>query len=241
MSYFPSSSSAHIFQDFQFYSRRLLLKIPLCQSPTTATPPATGTKHDISPFDSDDHSFDANVVMVTLLICAIICSIGLYSILRCALRCTRAVPSETGNNPSAPLAKTAGINKKALEAFPKVTYSDGLDQPGLDTECVICLSEFTDGECLRVLPQCNHGFHVRCIDKWLSSNSSCPTCRHCLIETCQKMMECTQASPPQPPPQPLQETIVTITPLEAEGLIHNYRNDQDFNIRMEKMKVPIVV
>ncbi|PNX78977.1 RING-H2 finger protein ATL72-like [Trifolium pratense] len=50
------------------------------------------------------------------------------------------------------------------------------------TDCPICLGEFMDGEKVRVLPNCNHGFHVECIDKWLLSHSSCPTCRQSLLE-----------------------------------------------------------
>lgn len=29
----------------------------------------------------------------------------------------------------------------------------------------------------RCLPKCGHGFHVECIDMWLSSHSNCPICR----------------------------------------------------------------
>ncbi|PKU67873.1 RING-H2 finger protein ATL45 [Dendrobium catenatum] len=46
-----------------------------------------------------------------------------------------------------------------------------------DQMCAVCLSEFADGENIRLLPECKHYFHVKCIDKWLQSHSSCPVCR----------------------------------------------------------------
>ncbi|KAK3232188.1 hypothetical protein Dsin_004069 [Dipteronia sinensis] len=46
-----------------------------------------------------------------------------------------------------------------------------------DFTCSICLSEFNDGEAIRLLPECQHSFHVPCIDMWLVSHSSCPLCR----------------------------------------------------------------
>ncbi|KAK7301714.1 hypothetical protein RJT34_12586 [Clitoria ternatea] len=46
-----------------------------------------------------------------------------------------------------------------------------------ELECVICLTAFEDGEMGRCLPKCGHGFHVECIDMWLSSHSNCPICR----------------------------------------------------------------
>ncbi|GAU13187.1 hypothetical protein TSUD_179300 [Trifolium subterraneum] len=121
-------------------------------------------------------------------------------------------------------ATNTGIKKKALKSFTTVSYSTELNLPSLDSECVICLSEFTNGDKVRLLPKCNHGFHVRCIDKWLSSHSSCPKCRQCLIETCKKIVG-SQGSSSQPQPMlfPAPETIVTIAPLEPEGLVRNYR------------------
>lgn len=47
-----------------------------------------------------------------------------------------------------------------------------LDRPE-NTAPNICIEEN-----VRVLPKCNHGFHLECIDKWLVSHSSCPMCRH---------------------------------------------------------------
>ena len=221
--YASTSPSTQLIQDLvgDFYSRRLLLHTPIYGSPATAAPPATGNSHDSSEPYTGSNSFDTNVVMVlSVLLCALICSLGLNSIIRCALRCSSLVASSE-NSPSARLANT-GVKKKALKTFSTLNYSAGLNLPGLDTECVICLSEFTPGERLRILPTCNHGFHMKCIDKWLNSHSSCPTCRHCLIETCQKIVGCSQANSPETPPPPLLETMITIVPLEPEGFVRNY-------------------
>jgi len=44
--------------------------------------------------------------------------------------------------------------------------------------CCICMLQFEIGENVKALP-CNkkHVFHDKCIDKWLSHNKACPTCR----------------------------------------------------------------
>lgn len=75
---------------------------------------------------------------------------------------------------------TAGLKKKELRQIRiAVVGAPGEEIPG--TECPICLTEFQQGEKVRVLPICNHGFHVRCIDAWLAGHSSCPNCRHSLL------------------------------------------------------------
>lgn len=226
MSISTSTTSTILFQELigQIYSRRLLLHTPLSLQPAPANPPISGNRQDAFEPYPGDNRFDANVVMVlSVLLCALICSLGLNSIIRCALRCSRLVSSESRDNPSARIANT-GIKKKALKTFPVVNYSAEMKLPGLDAECVICLSEFAPGDRVKVLPKCNHGFHVRCIDKWLNSHSSCPTCRHCLIETCQKIVGCSLPSTSQPP-QPSQDHNIVriIVPLEPEGMVHSYQ------------------
>ncbi len=44
--------------------------------------------------------------------------------------------------------------------------------------CCICMIPFSVGDLVRLMP-CDkkHIFHKACIDKWLSHNKSCPTCR----------------------------------------------------------------
>lgn len=129
---------------------------------------------------SKEANFDTNMVIIlAALLCALICALGLNSIVRCALRCSRRLVVD-GADAAAAGVVTTGVKKKALKQIPVAVYGAGVEIPA--TECPICLGEFLDGEKVRVLPQCNHGFHVRCIDVWLASHSSCPTCRRSLVE-----------------------------------------------------------
>jgi hypothetical protein len=124
------------------------------------------------------------VVILAALLCALICVVGLIAVARCAwLR----RDSGAGNSPQQALANK-GLKKKVLQSLPKFAYVDS--NPGkwlATTECAICLADFVAGDEIRVLPQCGHGFHVACIDTWLGSHSSCPSCRQILAVTrCQK-------------------------------------------------------
>jgi hypothetical protein len=79
-------------------------------------------------------------------------------------------------------AATRGLPAAALRALPVAVYSkqewssDGGGK-GEALECAVCLSEVADGEKVRALPKCGHGFHVECIDMWFHSHDTCPLCR----------------------------------------------------------------
>ncbi|KAF9292524.1 hypothetical protein BGZ68_003430 [Mortierella alpina] len=48
---------------------------------------------------------------------------------------------------------------------------------GDGTRCLVCMSEYEEGEDMRAL-KCRHGFHQECIDKWLTTGANkCPVCR----------------------------------------------------------------
>jgi len=123
------------------------------------------------------------VVILAALLCALICVVGLVAITRCAwLR--RAPSSGGGGSPPAPANK--GLKKRVVNSLPKFTYAGEGDRCKW-SECPICLTEFAAGDEVRVLPQCGHGFHVACVDTWLSSHSSCPSCRApFVVARCQK-------------------------------------------------------
>ena len=132
---------------------------------------------------------------------------------------------------------SSGLDKRALRTFPVVKYSKEMKIQGLNlgAECAICLSDFEGGERVRILPKCNHGFHVKCIDKWLSSHSSCPTCRQSLVDTCQKIIGCddhqaSSSSSSSAAAGGTEERIsISVVPLEREDLVRNYRGQNGQN------------
>lgn len=72
----------------------------------------------------------------------------------------------------APAASSLEINL-AQQKCRKVV---GLELVG-DGTCAVCLGEYEEGENYRTLPECNHSFHVPCINMWLYSHPTCPVCR----------------------------------------------------------------
>ncbi|CAI8619089.1 unnamed protein product [Vicia faba] len=205
-------------------SRRLLFQNPIDHQSLKMNSPVFTNVHNSTDSYFGDSKFDSNIVMIiAFILCVFIFSLVLNSIIRCAcaLKVSNVAIDNLSSSSSNALPKlaTQGIKKKALKKFTKVTYSTELKLPGLDTECVICLSEFTNGEKVRILPKCNHGFHVCCIDKWLKEHSSCPKCRQCLLETCRKI----GGSQVQPILLPVPEIIIQIQTLEPEILERNYR------------------
>lgn len=51
------------------------------------------------------------------------------------------------------------------------------DDPILGTDCGICMDNYKYKQYKRILPECKHTFHKKCIDNWFKKNSSCPVCR----------------------------------------------------------------
>ncbi|RLN29938.1 RING-H2 finger protein ATL74-like [Panicum miliaceum] len=138
------------------------------------------------------------VIILAALFFALLFAIGLNSLARFALRCGgRGAAGDAGGRGGGEGASSAssggasyvrGIKKRALRSIPVEVYGgggvEGGDAAGAGEEdvCAICLGEFADGEKVRVLPRCGHGFHVPCVDAWLLSRGSCPTCRRPVMD-----------------------------------------------------------
>uniref|UniRef100_A0A5B7C3I5 Putative RING-H2 finger protein ATL80 n=1 Tax=Davidia involucrata TaxID=16924 RepID=A0A5B7C3I5_DAVIN len=118
------------------------------------------------------------VVILAALLCALICVVGLIALARCAWLRRSSAP--VNGRSSAQAFANRGLKKKIIQSIPKFTY-DSAAKGKFPAECAICLAEYAEGEEIRVLPQCGHGFHVTCVDMWLGSHSSCPSCRQILV------------------------------------------------------------
>ncbi|XP_015901522.1 RING-H2 finger protein ATL79 [Ziziphus jujuba] len=177
------------------------LSPPLTSSTTTPTTTSNEPPHQIRwRHYSGTKEFEANAALVLIiLLCALICALALNASIRCFLRGggsgggSSGVSGRGGNNsgqvhyqhPRSIIElvehqqKTNGGGGAPLESAPALVYSAGMKTKlaGVEAECVICLSEFVEGEEIRVLGWCKHGFHSQCIQEWFSSHSSCPTCR----------------------------------------------------------------
>lgn len=163
------------------------------------SPPSQSSNNYTSPPNMETLNSDF-VVILTALLCALICVLGLLVVARCAWIRRLAASHQS----SSVAAANRGLKKKVLNSLPKLTYG-GDDRSAKLSDCAICLSEFVSGDEIRVLPQCDHGFHVVCIDTWLGSHSSCPSCRQILgAARCQKCGDLpagTACSPAGPQPE----------------------------------------
>ena len=78
------------------------------------------------------------------------------------------------------LAARRGISPELLNSLPIESYhapEGNVERPESASQCMICLSDFEEGESLRRLP-CTHVFHQACIDEWLLHRStSCCLCK----------------------------------------------------------------
>ena len=81
--------------------------------------------------------------------------------------------SKSVNNEVLDLIESVDLNEHNFDEHVQLN-----DDGGERDFCCICMLQFDIGENIKLLP-CNkkHIFHGACIDKWLSGNRNCPTCR----------------------------------------------------------------
>ncbi|KAL9388334.1 hypothetical protein Peur_016939 [Populus x canadensis] len=119
----------------------------------------------------------------------------IISITLAAYFCTYGVdsPTHTGTNQGDSITDhdsivmELGLDEATLASYPKLLYSKARLEPRgndlLPSCCSICLGDYKDSDMLRLLPDCGHVFHLKCVDYWLRLHPTCPICRNSPMPT----------------------------------------------------------
>ena len=71
------------------------------------------------------------------------------------------------------------LKKQFIKELDEYQYKnkDKFEKAIIEDECSICLCKYKITDILKILP-CQHGFHKKCIKKWLSNDehNKCPLC-----------------------------------------------------------------
>ncbi|OEL13400.1 hypothetical protein BAE44_0025580 [Dichanthelium oligosanthes] len=152
--------------------------------------------------DVDDGNFAVRgrgVPVLVVLLGVLVCFVAVCLYLRWA--CHRynndrraALPRYSSSSSAAALASpapvAAGLDDDAIAGLPVTLYRPaGAGGAGAGATaddaaqccCSICLGEFAEGDKVKALPRCGHGFHPECVDPWLRDRASCPLCRASLL------------------------------------------------------------
>ncbi|KAJ7942519.1 RING-H2 finger protein [Quillaja saponaria] len=158
-------------------------------------PPPPPPNSDLGGLDSDDPSgfeFSPLIVVIVGILTSVFILATYYAIISRYCRGRRSGQvnhdssslemDENGDhiNNGSSQASSSGLDEALIKSITVCKYKKG-DRLIEGTDCSVCLSEFQDNESLRLLPKCNHAFHLPCIDTWLKSHSSCPLCRSNII------------------------------------------------------------
>ena len=98
---------------------------------------------------------------------------AVFIVYLCLLWYATTNQSDEFQSPPAKPVAVQGLSASELEKLPKVT-GKGLV---MGSECAVCLDNVDEEQPARLIPGCNHGFHLYCADTWLSKHPVCPICR----------------------------------------------------------------
>ncbi|KAG4379473.1 hypothetical protein AAZX31_17G246900 [Glycine max] len=70
-------------------------------------------------------------------------------------------------------ASDSGLSPSQLDKLPRITGKELV----MGNECAVCLDHIGTEQPARLVPGCNHAFHLECADTWLSEHPLCPLCR----------------------------------------------------------------
>ncbi|XP_059669489.1 RING-H2 finger protein ATL51-like [Cornus florida] len=155
--------------------------------------------------EDDDHHRGPEISPLFIGLVGILAGAIIVATLHCVTMswCRLRQSSNSTNQPQiarinrrveAPSSSTSTNSSSTVNLITVYRYSKECRE---SSTCAVCLSEFTEGEEVRVLPECAHQFHALCVEMWLFSHPSCPLCRAKTTALQQHVV----VSLPDPPPE----------------------------------------
>ncbi|KAJ6800249.1 putative RING-H2 finger protein ATL69 [Iris pallida] len=119
--------------------------------------------------------FGMSVAFIVFICARLICGRIRSPVSRGASAFDMDLPSDDFNPP---VRSINGLESLTLAAMRRMKYNHEAFPSSEDAHrCSICLEDYQEREILRIMPKCNHNFHLACIDEWLRKQSTCPICR----------------------------------------------------------------
>ncbi|KAL5784686.1 hypothetical protein ACOSQ2_007078 [Xanthoceras sorbifolium] len=223
-------------------------------SQSQSLPPITNPDNSI--FGSQLHSSDASFPIIAVAIIGILATAFLLVsyyifVIKCCLNwhridllrrfsLSRSRRHEDPLMAYSPAMEARGLDESVIRSIPIFQFKkEGKNRESGERsvcECAVCLNEFLEDEKLRRIPNCNHVFHIDCIDVWLQNNANCPLCRTSISSTARIPIEqiIAPSSSPQDP-HPYNENVRSDEDYVVIELGNHHSADQTLLALQEKL------
>ncbi|KAF5729390.1 putative RING-H2 finger protein ATL71 [Tripterygium wilfordii] len=128
--------------------------------------------------------FGVSVGVFALVVTSIIASYFFCNRKNIPTRPSQRVSTATLDHDSATVVEL-GLYEATANSYPRLLYSQAKLDKGdaIAQSCSICLADYKERDMVRLMPECDHIFHLQCIDPWLRLHTTCPMCRSSLSST----------------------------------------------------------
>ncbi|KAJ4970101.1 hypothetical protein NE237_003200 [Protea cynaroides] len=139
-------------------------------------------EHDNKDFQFHGRTLLFIIFFTLFLLFTLLCLYArwLYRYHRRSATATAAAASASTSHQTTPPIRSVGLDPATVDSLPIILHHSSISSAD-ETQCSICITTFKEQENVKVLPRCSHAFHPECVDKWLSTQSSCPLCRASLL------------------------------------------------------------